>query len=234
MPRRKKADTQPNTIDMTHATTLPIVVQPPKTRNNASIQDDEISVQVDNQDGPELAEGSTKVNEPDPEPIGINETIVDKKDDSEESKQEDDSSESKQEDSEPESEDDSSEPKDDDKRFTGEQMNAIIARKIKESQDEVAQLKKQNEELTKQVEAAKKEGIAAGQIDALREQTAEKFGIKKNLIPTTKEDIEEFNKQLDRFTSNHLRVLPAKTKQKKEEDDNGPIQGVIAGGTFLQ
>ena len=232
MPRRKKADTQPNTIDMTHATTLPIVVQPPKTRNNASIQDDEISVQVDNQDGPELAEGSGKVNEP--EPIGINETLADKKDDSEESKQEDDSSESKQDDSESESKDDSSEPKDDDKRFTGEQMNAIIARKIKDSQDEVAQLKKQNEELTKQVEAAKKEGIAAGQIDALREQTAEKFGIKKNLIPTTKEDIEEFNKQLDRFASNHLRVLPAKTKQKKEEDDNGPIQGVIAGGTFLQ
>lgn len=232
MPRRKKADTQPNAIDMTHATTLPIVVQPSKTGDNASIQDDEISVQVDNQDGPELAEGSIKVNEP--EPIGINETIVDKKDDSKEPKQEDDSSESKQEDSESGSEDDSSEPKDDDKRFTGEQMNAIIARKIKESQDEVAQLKKQNEELAKQVEAAKKEGIAAGQIDALREQTAEKFGIKKNLIPTTKEDIEEFNKQLDRFASNHLRVLPAKTKQKKEEDDNGPIQGVIAGGTFLQ
>lgn len=232
MPRRKKVDTQPNAIDMTHATTLPIVVQPSKMGDNASIQDDEISVQVDNQDGPELAESSTKVNEP--EPIGINETIVDKKDDSKESKQEDDSSESKQEDSESESKDDSSEAKDDDKRFTGEQMNAIIARKIKESQDEVAQLKKQNEELTKQVEAAKKEGIAAGQIDALREQTAEKFGIKKNLIPTTKEDIEEFNKQLDRFASNHLRVLPAKTKQKKEEDDNGPIQGVIAGGTFLQ
>ena len=231
MPRRKKADTQPNAIDMTHATTLPIVVQPPKTGDNASIQDDEISVQVDNQDGPELAEGSTKVNEP--EPIGINETIADKKDDSKESKQEDDSSESKKDDSEDESKDDSSEPKDDDKRFTGEQMNAIIARKIKESQDEVAQLKKQNEELTKQVEAAKKEGIAAGQIDALREQTAEKFGIKKNLIPTTKEDIEEFNKQLDKYTSNNLRVVPAKTKEKKEED-NGPIQGVIAGGTFLQ
>lgn len=231
MPRRKKADTQPNAIDMTHATTLPIVVQPPKTGDNASIQDDEISVQVDNQDGPELAEGSTSVNEP--EPIGINETIADKKDDSKEPKQEDDSSESKQDDSESESKD-SSEPKDDDKRFTGEQMNAIIARKIKESQDEVAQLKKQNEELTKQVEAAKKEGIAAGQIDALREQTAEKFGIKKNLIPTTKEDIEEFNKQLDKYTSNNLRVVPAKTKQKKEEDDDGPIQGVIAGGTFLQ
>ena len=76
--------------------------------------------------------------------------------------------------------------------------------------------------------------MVAGQIDALREQTAAKFGIKKSLIPTTKEDIEEFNKQLDKYLSNNLRVVPAKTKQKKEEDDNGPIQGVIAGGTFLQ
>lgn len=232
MPRGKKADTQPKSIDKSHATTLPITVQQKKPDSNDPIQDGEITVQVEGQNGPELAEDSGEaVNRPDPEPIGVDGTTVEddfgKKDESEEPKVDEEPSKE-------EGEGDHSEPKDEEKRFTGEQMNAIIARKIKDSQDEVAQLKKQNEELAKQVEAAKKEGMVAGQIEALREQTAAKFGIKKSLIPTTKEDIEEFNKQLDKYTSNNLRVVPAKTKQKKEEDDNGPIQGVIAGGTFLQ
>lgn len=230
MPRGKKANTQPKNIDMSHATSLPITVQQKKSEIEDPIKDSEITVQVDGQNGSESADNSAEtINNTEPEPIGIDETIVeddsDKKEESEEPKE--DSSEQK-------NEDDPSEPKDEEKRFTSEQMNAIISRKIKDSQDEVAQLKKQNEELAKQVEAAKKEGMVAGQIDALREQTAAKFGIKKNLIPTTKEDIEEFNKQLDKYTSNNLRVVPAKTKQKKEEDDDGPIQGVIAGGTFLQ
>ena len=232
MPRGKKADIQPKSIDKSHATTLPIIVQQKKPDVNDPIQDSEITVQVDGQNGPELAEDSEKAaNSPDPEPVSVDGMTVEddfgKKDESEEPKTDEESSKD-------ESEDDPSESKDEEKRFTGEQMNAIIARKIKDSQDEVAQLKKQNEELAKQVEAAKKEGMVAGQIEALREQTAAKFGIKKSLIPTTKEDIEEFNKQLDKYTSNNLRVVPAKTKQKKEEDDNDPIQGVIAGGTFLQ
>lgn len=230
MPRGKKANTQPKNIDMSHATTLPITVQQKESGTEDPIKDSEITVQIDGQNSSDTADNSVEtINNTEPEPIGIDETIV--KDDS---GKKEESEEPKEDSSEQKNEDDTSEPKDEEKRFTSEQMNAIISRKIKDSQDEVSQLKKQNEELTKQVEAAKKEGMVAGQIDALREQTAAKFGIKKSLIPMTKEDIEEFNKQLDKYLSNNLRVVPAKTKQKKEEDDNGPIQGVIAGGTFLQ
>lgn len=131
-----------------------------------------------------------------------------------------------------EDDDSDGESKDTVKRFTSEQMNAIIARKTKDLVDKISQLETQLSDSEKMIEDAKKEGMAAGKVEQLREQTAKKYGIKKSLIPTTEEDIEEFNKQLDKFTTNNMRVIPAQTKLEKEKDDD-MIAGVISGGSYV-
>lgn len=131
-----------------------------------------------------------------------------------------------------EDDDSDGEGKDTVKRFTSEQMNAIIARKTKDLVDKISQLETQLSDSEKMIEDAKKEGMAVGKVEQLREQTAKKYGIKKSLIPTTEEDIEEFNKQLDKFTTNNMRVIPAQTKLEKEKDDD-MIAGVISGGSYV-
>ena len=56
MPRGKKADTQPKNIDMSHATTLPITVQQKESGAENPIKDSEITVQIDGQNGSDIAD----------------------------------------------------------------------------------------------------------------------------------------------------------------------------------
>lgn len=127
------------------------------------------------------------------------------------------------------SSDDSSEDEDysDSKSFTGSQMKAIIDRKTKPLNNQIAELQKELSEAQAQVEEAKNAGMLQGKVEQRKAEISKRFGFDTTILPDTEKGLDNFEKQMGEYTKGHTtRSIPVAKVEK--EDDNLPdwIRGV--------
>lgn len=127
------------------------------------------------------------------------------------------------------SSDDSSEDEDysDSKSFTGSQMKAIIDRKMKPLNNQIAELQKELSEAQAQVEEAKNAGMLQGKVEQRKAEISKRFGFDTSILPDTEKGLDNFEKQMGEYTKGHTaRSIPVAKVEKEDKNLPDWIRGV--------